>query len=181
MGNRHSVVLANIFMSAFFTCFFGAHPEWLAHLPFFGRFLDDILGFWKGSWVEFQEFVRVLNSWSESNGWQVQFNIEQFGGCVSFLDLEIYKNRSNEFHSRLFFKATDVHAYLSPQSCHPHHIIKNIPYGVAFRVRRSCSELSEYLKIVKLFVDIFFPRRGYDRQIVRDAFVKVSQLTYAEK
>ena len=99
---------------------------------------------------------------------------------MSFLDLEIYKNKNLEFHTRLFFKATDVHAYLAPHSCQPRDITENTPYGVAFRARRACSEMSEFVKVTKLFVDIFFPRRGYCRHTVRDAFAKVAQLTYAD-
>lgn len=85
MANRDLVAPAKVFMSVLFACFFCARPGWRAHLPFSGRFLDDILGLWIGSWDDVREFVGFLSSRSEANGRQVQFNIEQCGDLVSLL------------------------------------------------------------------------------------------------
>ena len=40
----------------------------------------------------------------------------------------------------MYSKDTDTHQYLSPKSCHPVHITKNIPTTVAYRCRANCSD-----------------------------------------
>ena len=111
MGQRHSVILANVFMSFFFAEFFRAFPHWAANLPFFRRFLDDIFGFWNGTAMLFVCFVSHLNSWSKSQGYGIEFEITGFGAPLSFLDMEAYAS-SGSWQTRLYYKPTDLHAYL---------------------------------------------------------------------
>ena len=96
----------------------------------------------------------------------MQFAIGQFGGCVPFLDMEIYRNAAGLWHTRLFYKTTDVHAYLSPESAHQQHVMENIPKGVALRIRRACSEKKSFFQ----FQSVFFLNRGYSCRVVRAAF-----------
>jgi len=161
MGLCHSVALASIFMADLLEQFFASHPYWKGFLPYFGRFIDDILGFWRGSRASFDTFVEELNQWSLANGWGMEFEPGGFGCKVPFLDLEIYQNVAMVWHTSLYFKTTDVHAYLSPSSNHPSSMINNIPLGVALRIARACSEKEEFMRIRRLFETIFFPRRGY--------------------
>ena len=75
----------------------------------------------------------------------------------------------------LYTKPTDSHQYLLPTSCHPPHCSKNIPYSLALRTRRSCSDdetfenrskdLSEQLK-----------QRGYQKQVIDQAIEKVRHM-----
>ena len=45
MGQKHSVVSANIFMSRFFEAFSRANLSWKAYIAFFKPFLDALFGF----------------------------------------------------------------------------------------------------------------------------------------
>ena len=40
----------------------------------------------------------------------------------------------------VYSKPTDSHLYLPPSSCHPKHVFKAIPFGVATRLKRNCSD-----------------------------------------
>ena len=40
----------------------------------------------------------------------------------------------------VYSRPTASHLYLSPSSAHPKHVFKAIPYGVATRMQRNCSE-----------------------------------------
>jgi hypothetical protein len=40
---------------------------------------------------------------------------------------------------KILHSSTDKHQYLSPQSCHPNHCTKSIPYSQALRIKRICS------------------------------------------
>ena len=102
-----------------------------------------------------------------------------FGDRVPFLDVEVYRNSSGVWHTCLYFKSSDVHAYLCPDSNHPSSIIDSIPFGVALRVARACSEFHEFCRVRRLFEYVFFPRRGYDWRVVRKAFNKAAAATRA--
>ena len=62
MGLCHSVALASIFMSSMLKQFFTEKPGWKRHLPYFGRFLDDVFGFWRGTWED--QFYKVSRTFS---------------------------------------------------------------------------------------------------------------------
>ena len=62
---------------------------------------------------------------------------------------------------------------LFPESNHPNHCCKNIPYSLAFRIPRNCSKEEqrevwfEGLKMIK---------RGYRGRLISNAIEKVKQL-----
>ena len=175
MGSNLAVVFANAFMSALCTAFFTAHPEWLPCLPHFKRYLDDCFGFWNGTEASFDAFLTCLNTWSADNGWQVQFEVTKFGSPVPFLDVEVYQNVA--WHTRLYFKPTDVHSYLLPFSFHEAHVTGNIPRCVALRIRGICSEKREFRRFARLYTWFFFPRRGYGNAVIQAAFQKAGRLS----
>ena len=43
----------------------------------------------------------------------------------------------------LYKKPTDRNQYLLPSSCHPAHCTRNIPYSLALRIIRICSEVTD--------------------------------------
>ena len=163
MGSAMAVVFANALMGAFFQAFFVTYPQWIGYLSLFRRFLDDVFGFWFGSKATFDEFVTSLNSFSTIAGWGIQFDLTGWGKTVNYLDVEVFLY-GNQWHTRLYYKPTDVHAYLDPTSNHPQYVHKNIPLGVAFRIRRLCSIDADFWACAKLFTDVFFTRRGYPRK-----------------
>ena len=57
---------------------------------------------------------------------------------VNFLDTTVYLV-DYSLETEIYTKPTDTHQYLLPSSCHPRHIIKNIPRSLALRIRRVCS------------------------------------------
>ena len=58
---------------------------------------------------------------------------------ISFLDTQC-KIKENKIVVDLYRKPTDRNQYLLPSSCHPNSITKNIPYSLALRIVRICSE-----------------------------------------
>jgi hypothetical protein len=68
-----------------------------------------------------------------------------------------------------------LNSYLLPTSNHPSHIRRNIPYSLAFRIKRNCSkeELCEQ-RFVELKERLL--ERGYRRKIIDNAFDKVKEL-----
>ena len=92
-----------------------------------------------------------------------------------FLDLQIWVDKEGYIQTDLHIKDNAKNAYLMPTSNHPMHICLNIPYSLAYRVKRNCSksvmcdqrlgELKEKLLV-----------RGYRSKIIDNAIEKVKCL-----
>ena len=54
---------------------------------------------------------------------------------VNFLDVTISLN-DGKLSTSLYTKPTNDHLYLNWKSCHPQHILKNIPKGQFIRIKR---------------------------------------------
>ena len=95
------------------------------------------------------------------------FNLRQ----TTFLDVNI-KIQDGVLDTDLYIKPTAACAYLSPVSCHPPHTVKNIPFSLAFRIRRICSQETDFTKRLADLRDILLSR-GYNRRSIEDAFGRV--------
>lgn len=116
------------------------------------RFIDDI-------------FIATLKEFNinnlTSNFDYLTLNVVS-SDVVNFLDLDIklckYTNRLN---FSVYIKPTNTFSYLDTSSNHPKFIFKNIPKTLFIRIRRICSDLSDYLFYArKLFSQLVI--RGYD-------------------
>ena len=74
----------------------------------------------------------------------------------------------------LYTKPTDTHQYLLPTSCHPKHCCKNIPYSLALRLRRICSDSNTFELRAKELTNQL-QRGGYLKQDIASAIDKARQ------
>ena len=91
------------------------------------------------------------------------------------LDTFIY-SKDGKIHTKPYSKPCDDHSFLAPNSCHPTHNLKNIPYSTAHRIFRICSEPEEYSKS-KAEYTTYLLERGYSSKLIEDSFTKVESLT----
>ena len=95
---------------------------------------------------------------------------------VDFLDTTLWVDSEGYIQSTLFTKPDRVVQYLLPSSSHPSHITRNIPYSLAYRLRRiESTETLFESNLVKLEQELL--QRGYSKTSVRTAFAKVKTLT----
>jgi hypothetical protein len=98
------------------------------------RFIDDIDMKWTKSEENLNRFFDHANNVHPT----IQFTLETSRNNISCLDT--YTTCENGIMSTdIYNKPTDTHQYLSPQSCHPKHCSKSIPYSQALRIKRICS------------------------------------------
>ena len=93
------------------------------------RFIDDIFLLWTGTPEDLDVFFDHINSFHPT----IKFTITSSTDQLPFLDILIsLKNGflKTDIHS----KPTDSHAYLPSSSCHPRHVVKNIPYSQFLRL-----------------------------------------------
>ena len=94
-----------------------------------------------------QSYLRTCLKYSETKNMKsvIKFKISQYAKTINFLDVCITLNQQNLFIT-VFSKPTDAHIYLNPKSCHPEHMIRNIPKSQFLRLRKICFDTSDYIK-----------------------------------
>ena len=98
------------------------------------------------------------------------FNNNLADKSTTYLDTKI-SIINNKIETDLYRKETDRIQYLLPSSCHPTHIFNNIPYSLALRLVRICSQ-KENLKIRLEELKVMLLSRNYRKNIVNAAIDK---------
>ena len=73
MGQRHSVGVANSFMSACITEYTTEHPERFELVGLLKCLFEDLFGFCNDTAEEFDHWIQLFNHWSIRKGYQIQF------------------------------------------------------------------------------------------------------------
>ena len=132
------------------------------------RYIDDIFLIWTHGEQSLKDFLKFCDEYSTSKKMKSKIRYESSSSTesVNFLDVEV-KIKGNKIQTSLYTKPTDAHLYLNAKSCHPDHVIKNIPKGQLIRVRRICSEDKDY-DVHANQMKSFFLSRGYtEKHLIR--------------
>ena len=130
----------------------------------FERFRDDIFAILTDE-DSIDRCFNLINSFYDN----IKFTMSQPSNIgIDFLDTFV-SFQDYQLSTRPFSKSCDSHCYLTPKSCHPTHILENIPYSIAHRVFKISSDdkiynasKSEYSKYLKA--------RGYSAEITDTSF-----------
>ena len=98
---------------------------------FWRRFIDDILGLWRGTERGFNRYLTQLNSLTEPFG--ISFGDSQIGHSVSYLDIR-FTLLDNELRYQLHRKETDARLFLNTDSYHPEHVFRSVVFSQMIRV-----------------------------------------------
>jgi len=164
MGNPFAPSFANIFLSEFEQ----KHVYTYNCSPLlWKRYIDDIFIIWPHGHDELVKFVNHLNSVHAT----IKFTMYSSAAQVSFLDTLVCLNQDGTLSTRVYRKPTDTQSYLRYDSSHPRFCKDSIPYSQFLRIRRICSELSDFDKTA-LDMSRAFIERGYPLHVVESAFLK---------
>ena len=152
MGTVATPSYANIFMGLFEETHIYPHID--EDCLFYARFIDDIFMIYTGGLDKLNAFLTLLNSLHPS----IKFDYSLSQRSIAFLDTCIYINDDRIIHTTLHSKTTDSHNYLHYTSSHPRHLIDNLAFSQALRIRRICSEDAELVRNLKLHKQQFVAR-----------------------
>ena len=93
---------------------------------------------------------------------KIKFEIHFSTNEVHFLDITV-SLKHGKLRTTLFTKPTDSHFYLNTSSCHPSHVLKNMPKGQFIRLRRIFSRKYNYLLNSEILCKKFV-ERGYNEK-----------------
>ena len=176
MGTRVAPTYACIFMGWLEKTFL--EEIWKGKMPhLWRRYIDDIFFLWHGSVEELESFIRKLNQ--QHPYIKYTANYDPKTKSVPFLDMEVSICEKGFIKTDLYKKDTARVQYLLPSSCHPSHISKNIPYSLANRLLRICSDPKDFKKrLEELRQDLL--SRSYHPKIIENAFQKISNIKRSE-
>ena len=93
---------------------------------------------------------------------------------VPFLDTEC-RIKDNKISTNLYKKPTDKNQYLLTSSCHPAENVENIPYSLALRITRICSEVNEREQAYKELKEMLL-HREYTPKLVDAAIARARDI-----
>ena len=121
-------------------------------------------------WTGSEEELLQFHDWINSLHPRLKFTMEHSRTSIVFLDLRLTV-AGPMIMTSMYSKASDTHAYLMPESCHPSHVCRNIPKGVMKRVKRNCSEETVCRQGYEEYKD-YLLERGYNSQLIDEAIVE---------
>ncbi|KAJ1172432.1 hypothetical protein NDU88_004279 [Pleurodeles waltl] len=133
------------------------------HIRLWKRYIDDILIIWRGTKEEATTFITWLNTLNPF----LRFTATLGDPAVSFLDLLITE-RNGSLTTEVYYKPTDCNTLLQFQSFHPRSLRENLPVGQFLRLRRNCTELTDYKKHAQQVTNKL-RARGYPDHLLRRA------------
>ncbi|XP_072007089.1 uncharacterized protein [Engystomops pustulosus] len=130
------------------------------------RYIDDILLLWTGSSEDCVGFISELNN----NPWNIKLTSTLSTTTVDFLDISISYNHPT-LTTSLFRKQTATNNLLHFSSFHPRHLKNGIPTGQFLRLKRNCSDQSDFRRHARELTHRF-QERGYPQKIISGAFTR---------
>ena len=165
MGTKLAPAYANMFMGRLEKLFMSVTIRPFSWL----RFIDDIDMKWLHGRDNLDTFLQEANRLHSTT----RFTAEVSNDKHVFLDTQSRLDE-DRICTYLYTKPTDTHQYLRPTSCHPKHCCKNIPYSLALRPRRICSDSNMFELRAKEMTNQLH-NRGYLKQDIASVIDKARQ------
>ena len=119
-----------------------------------GRYIDDYIGATSSTREELIQFTTAANSFHPA----LKYTWEISDTSLAFIDIKISC-------TSVYYKPTDSHSYLLYSSSHPSHVKNSIPFSQFLRLRRLCSDDSDFSEKSEAMCQ-FFDKRGYPVSVV---------------
>ena len=137
MGTKMGPSYANLFVGyiehQFFNQYNGPKPD------LYRRYIDDCVGATSSTREGLNQFITAVNSFHPA----LKYTWEISDTSLAFLDIKV-SVEGNGLCTSVHYKPTDSHSYLLYLSSHPSHVKNSIPYSQFLRLRRLCSEDSDF-------------------------------------
>jgi hypothetical protein len=167
MGTNCAVELANIYVTKFVE-YNPQMAQWKQMIRLWRRFIDDIFMVFRGTWQQFQAFLKWINAVHPS----LRFTHNARRDSIEFLDVIAYRSQANTLHFKVFQKALNKYLYIPPQSNHPWSCKTGFIKGELMRYAR-ISTLESHFQEMKSMFFIRLENRGYQPRVLGPLFAQV--------
>ena len=135
------------------------------------RYLDDIWLAWRREWVNLLEkLAEIMNSIDPKIKYEFESSTNTPNNSLPYLDVRVII-KNGEVKTDIYSKPTDTYNYLPFNSAHPRHVVRNIPYSLARRIKGIVSDenlLPDRMKDMTSRLKM----KKYPNQLIRDAIQK---------
>ena len=188
MGSQPIPNYANIFMAKkidrkIISIFEKYATEEHISLKLFKRFLDDLFFIFKGSSKALHKILDEINEIHPNIKLTMNHtSIDEDESCdcpiketIPFLDVSM-SIKNGKIETDLYRKPTDRNQYLLPSSCHPNDCIRNIPFSLALRIVKICSNVENRNKRCEELKQMLMERE-YDEAVVDSAINRAKKIS----
>ena len=188
MGSQPIPNYANIFMSRkidikIISIFEKYFTEEHISLKLFKRFLDDLFFIFKGSSKTLHKILDEINGIHPNIKLTMNHtSIDEDDPCdcpkketIPFLDVSL-SIKNGKIETDLYRKPTDRNQYLLPSSCHPSDCIRNIPFSLALRIVKICSNMEKRNNRLEELKQMLMERE-YDESVVDTAVNRAKKIS----
>ncbi|KAL9952017.1 hypothetical protein ACROYT_G039216 [Oculina patagonica] len=133
MGPNYACLFVGYVEQKMFADYHGQKPE------LYKRYIDDVLGASSGTREDLESFIEFCSSYHPS----LKYTFEISESSIPFLDLSLSIS-NDRISTSIHYKPTDTHNYLHYSSSHPTQCKNGIPFGQFLRLRRICSNDSDF-------------------------------------
>ena len=146
-----------------------------AHQPLMWfRYIDDIFFIWTHGEEKLTQFYSHYNTFDP----HIKFEQTKSTTNIPFLDVQVI-NDKGKISTDLYTKPTDTQQYHNWTSCRPRHTKTSIPYSLALRLRRICSNDQLFEKRARELQNVLL-ERGYKNKLIKDCTTKARKTTREE-
>ena len=138
------------------------------------RFRDDIFEVWTHGEEALHEYTGFINSIYPT----IKFVLRYSKNQLEFLDVNIKLN-NGLISTDVYSKPTDGHLYLLTTSAHPKSNLKSIPFSIALRLKRICSDDQILQKKFSEYKG-YLIERGYAPDFIQEQFDKANEFSRHE-
>ena len=128
------------------------------------KYRDDIFDLWQQVVPALEAFTQYTNSLYPT----IKFELVFSESHLNILDVTIHLY-DGFIRTEVNSKPTDSHLYLPSSGSHLKHVFKAIPFGVALRLKRNCSEDAFFAK-KSVEYNSYLVNQGYSANVVNDQY-----------
>ena len=141
------------------------------------RFRNNIFTLWEHDVDTLPSFLDYLNGMDTTGKIKFTMEIASENG-LEFLDLKL-KIPESKIRVYVYAKPTNSFNYTSPSTCYPRNNIRNIPKGIALRLRRICDD-DETFDTHSTECQNYLIAREHKPSLVKQQFSEIRKKTRAE-
>ena len=134
------------------------------------RYIDDCIGATSSTREDLNQFITAVNSFHPT----LKYTWEIPDTSLAFLDIKV-SIEGNGLCTSVHYKPTDSHSYLLYSSSHPSRVKNSILYSQFLRLRRLCSDDSNFSLKSEEMCDVF-DERGYPASVVQAGHHRAQQI-----
>ena len=153
MGSRLGHVVGHV-EERMLSSYTGIKPD------LYKRYMDDVAGAASCSEEDLRQFLEFASSFHPNLEYTWSVSTDK----LPFLDI-CMEAQANRIATSIHYKATDSHSYLNFSSSHPYSCKSSIPYSQFLRLRKICSDDTDF-DIEAAKMETFFAARGYPNDLI---------------